>query len=148
MYTAASSLRAWFHATNPAKLESQHRCLQLVETTVVALSAACGFALAELSQLGEPFGCKYGEPPFPAHEIIARGYSVIHSLKPDPNGRPQAALRTFFTSVREGEKRQRQASPPSPRPGSDLRDLTSRRGQTPHQGPVDANSMGSQVRSH
>ena len=90
-----------------------------------ALGAACGFALTDLTQPGEPFACEYGELPFPADEIVARGHSVIHSLKLDPAGRSEEDLRAFFASLREAERYRRQAPPRSSRSGSDLRDLTS-----------------------
>lgn len=48
---------------------------------------------------GEPFGVQHYGLPFPPEELVAHGYSLIHSLKGDPV-RSEAEIREFFRQRR------------------------------------------------
>ena len=50
----------------------------------------------DCSQPGQPFGIQYLGLPYPPEELVARGYSLIHSVKNDRRF-SETAIRHFFT---------------------------------------------------
>jgi hypothetical protein len=74
-----------------------------------ALAVAHGFELMDASGVGQPFGISWGQLPWPAPEMLARGHALIHSLKGDPEGRSEPDLREYFAQAR------RSGLPGSPR---------------------------------
>lgn len=72
----------------------------LPEDVMVGLHVrAAGFGFADLTARGEVFGVRYIGLSFPPAELLARGYSVIHAVKNDPD-LSEADIRSFFRRQR------------------------------------------------
>jgi hypothetical protein len=72
----------------------------LTEDVSLALCVrAQGFSLAAANGPGQPFGVQYQGLAFPPAELLARGHSVVHSIKNDP-AFPEAEIRSFFRERR------------------------------------------------
>jgi hypothetical protein len=64
---------------------------------------AAGFGLRDAAADGEPFGIRYRGLPHTPAKLISRGFSIIHSVKNDPNV-SEGDVREFFR-LRRGQSK-------------------------------------------
>lgn len=69
------------------------------DVVVAAYVKAAGWHLASHAAAGETFGIAYTGLPYPPEELVARGYSVIHSVKNYP-AQSETKIREFFRAKR------------------------------------------------
>jgi hypothetical protein len=73
------------------------------EDTVTAMYAyAVGLDILDFSNAGQVFGLSYSGLPFPPQELVAKGFSLTHSVKSDPRF-TEADIRAFFAARRRRE---------------------------------------------
>jgi hypothetical protein len=60
---------------------------------------AVGLDIADFNAAGEPFGIQFQGLPYSPDTMVARGYSLIHSVK-DHGGVREEDTRRFFRSLR------------------------------------------------
>ncbi len=65
------------------------------------LAAAAGYGLAPFDAAGEPFAIRHRGLPDTPENLLARGHSIIHSVK-DHGDQTEVALRAFFRNRRDG----------------------------------------------
>jgi len=65
---------------------------------------AAGFGLRDAATEGEPFGIRYRGLADTLPRLVSRGFSIIHSVKNDPNV-SEGEVREFFRVRREQSKR-------------------------------------------
>jgi hypothetical protein len=65
------------------------------DVTMAMHARAVGLQVCDCSKPGQPFGIQYRGLAYPPEELVARGYSLIHSLKNDPH-HSEEAIRAFF----------------------------------------------------
>src|SRR5262249_3994501 len=74
--------------------------LPFAEDILISLLAyAVGMNLTDLSEEGDPFGVQWSGLPFSLDVLVARGHSIIHSVKNDLSYSEQE-VRRFFSSLR------------------------------------------------
>jgi hypothetical protein len=61
---------------------------------------AAGFKIRDVSNEGEPFASQWSGLAFPPEDLIAKGHSVIHSVKDQPD-RTEKSIRKLFSGLRE-----------------------------------------------
>jgi hypothetical protein len=74
------------------------------DIVVAVLAKACGLGLQGSVAPGEVFGLAWQGLPLPPEELVARGYSVVHSVRDQAYG-TEAELRSWFAAQRARVKR-------------------------------------------
>lgn len=78
---AGHTYRAWMQAGIPLDPE-QWLHNELTEDVVFSMmSYAVGHPIQDFNRPGEPFGVQHKGLGFPPHELVSRGYAILHSMK-------------------------------------------------------------------
>lgn len=96
---------AWLHRAEAVRAIAEHGWLNLPELATSRLSEdhvfalltiAAGYSLGEFAGPGQPLGVQWIGLPYPASELVERGFRIVHSVR----GPEEATTRSFFRHLR------------------------------------------------